>query len=165
MRCQFIKWNGAQCSREAVDARDGRCAYHNHQGRGAAAKTVSQQALAMARMPACEALYDIIDNWDRARCPRCLLPDSSSAMLRTIIRAAEVVLDRTGMGPRSTVELTAQSDGDVNLELMLPDERAEFFALVARFKELKARVRLRTEALGADVAERELPPMQAKRIM
>jgi len=156
MRCQFIKWNGVQCSREATNDRDKRCSTHGN--RGAAAKTVSQQALAMARMPACEALYDIIDNWDRARCPKCLLPDSSTKMLRTIIHAAQVVLDRTGMGPRSTVELQAQSDGDFNLELMLPDERAELFALTARFKELKARIRARTDALGGEVAERELPP-------
>lgn len=99
--------------------------------------------LALGRIPAIEALNQIIEQWDRNRCSMCGYPDASVKMLRTIVATATAILDRTGLGSRSTIELTKQDDGVLNLELLYPEEREELLAITARFKDLKTRLQER----------------------
>jgi hypothetical protein len=49
------------------------------------------------------------------------------------------------LGPKATLEVK-QSDGDMNLQLFTLEERAELSALMAQFRDLKERVRVRLMA-------------------
>lgn len=118
-----------------------------HGGATAAAKIKAEQAMALSRMPAIEALHVIIEQFLSKTCAACGLPTGDTDEKRVIVRTAQAILDRTGMGPKSMIELTQQSDGVVNLELLTDDERAELFGLLARVKELKAALRQR--AMGS----------------
>lgn len=114
-----------------------------HGGANPAAKIKSEQMLAQARLPACEALFLIIDRWHEATCATCGFPAGDIDTSKMIIRAAQVILDRTGIGPRSTVETVAQKDGDLDLDLMTDDEMARLDFLLNEVKALKTGVRAR----------------------
>jgi hypothetical protein len=133
---------GAPCKRE-VAAGLTRCNLH---GATAGAKIKAELMLAQSRLPVCEALYSIVDQFLTATCPTCNYPSGDPEAQRTIIRAAQVILDRTGMGPTSKVEVTPQSEGSVPLDLLTNDERAELIGLLARVKEIKDAVRARAVA-------------------
>jgi hypothetical protein len=53
-------------------------------------------------MPATEALFDIIDAYMRVRCEVCGQPSGDPG---PVIRAAQIVLDRTGFGPSASLTL------------------------------------------------------------
>jgi hypothetical protein len=132
--------SGLPCQRDVAPGFT-RCNLHG--GANPAAKIKAEQMLAQARMPACEALYDIIERYQLATCPTCLLPTGDIDQQKVIIRAAQVILDRSGMGPRSTVEHTKQTDGDLDLELLTDAEMQEMDLHLTALKELKTRVRQR----------------------
>jgi hypothetical protein len=104
--------------------------------------------LAIARMPACEALYDIIEQSQHDPCAACGYPKHDTDEQKVIIRAAQVILDRTGMGPRSTVEQVKQTDGDLDLELLTDEEMARMDFLLGELKTFKEGVRARLNALA-----------------
>lgn len=114
-----------------------------HGGASPAARIKAEQMLAIARLPACEALYTIIDRWSADVCGTCGFPSGDNDETRTIIRACQVILDRSGIGPRATLELAPQADGDVPYDLMTVDEQQHFAYLVAEFQALKATIRAR----------------------
>ena len=134
------KANGDPCQRQVFPGMT-RCNLHG--GANPAAKIKAEQMLAQARLPACEALYEIIDTWQRAECAICHHPSADVDMLKTIIRAAQVILDRTGVGPRSTVEVTKQSDGDLDLDLLTDVEMEQLDLLLGQLKDFKQGVRVR----------------------
>jgi hypothetical protein len=133
-----------------------RCSLHG--GASLAAKIKSEQMLAQARLPACEALYEIIETWSRKECALCGHPSGDTDMQRTIIRAAQVILDRTGMGPHAVLEITRQADGDLNLDMMSDAERSEFAAITSQFKALKQRVKQRLGMMPMLKVTAALPP-------
>jgi len=49
-------------------------------------------------------MFDILEQWQRSRCPVCGMPDGD---LTPVINAARVVLDRTGFGPSATMRVTS----------------------------------------------------------
>lgn len=148
--CGAIKSNGMPC-RAQVQTGFTRCRRH---GAGTPlAKVKAEQALAHARLPACEALFDIIDMWERDVCPICNYPSGDTDMLKTIIRASQVILDRAGMGPRATIEMVKQTDGDLDFDLMTDEEIAELDSLLGQLKQLKTTVHARIAA-----AVHDLPP-------
>lgn len=111
--------------------------------------------MSQARMPAIEALYTIIDQFNSNTCDTCGYPSGEAAVVRATIRACEVVLDRTGMPARSQVEVVSQSDGDLSLAMMNDDEKAELSMLISQLNSLKARVRER------HAANLDAPPQQS----
>jgi hypothetical protein len=47
------------------------------------------------------------------------------------------------MGPTAKLELTSQTDGALNLDMLTPEERARMLELIAAMREIKEAVRLR----------------------
>lgn len=119
-----------------------------HGGANPSAKIKAEQMMAIARLPAIEALYTIIDRFMAQTCAACGYPSGDTDEARAVIQACKTVLDRAGMGPSATLELTKQSDGDINLELLTLEERAALVGLLAQIKEIKDNVRKRQE-IGA----------------
>ncbi len=99
--------------------------------------------MALARMPAIESLYLILEQFSGHTCKACGYPDGSAEEKRMIVRTCTAVLDRTGMGSKSTLEITQSMDGALNLELLTEDERVELLGLVHRIKAIKGAIRQR----------------------
>lgn len=135
--------NGTPCKR---DVRPGFTACNLHGGENKAAKIKAEQMLAQSRIPACEALYTILDKWQSNTCATCGHPHGGTEEDRTIIAAAKVILDRTGMGPHSTVDIrNGQTETDLDLGRMTTEEIGELSALVAQLNDLKTRVARRID--------------------
>lgn len=139
------KANGDPCKRDVTPGMT-RCQLHG--GNNPAAKIKSEQLLAQARLPACEALFDIIDRWQRDTCPACNFPSGDVDTSKMIIRAAQVILDRTGLGPRSTIDMVPQKDGDLDLDLLTDGEMAQLDSLLGQVRDLKTQIRARLAHLA-----------------
>jgi hypothetical protein len=138
------KANGDPCKQQ-VKLGFTRCPLH-----GAAnpiSKIKAEQMLAIARIPAIEALYKILDQFDQNTCTTCGFPVGTAEEKRMIIQACRTILDRTGMGPHSTFTLTPQTDGPLNLEILTPEERGELLGHLAQIKAIKDTIRKR-QVLG-----------------
>jgi hypothetical protein len=114
-----------------------------HGGNTPAAKFKAQQALALARMPAIEALHSIIEQFLEKTCGACGYPSGDTDEQRSVIAAAKITLDRTEMGPTLKHQITSSSTADLNLDLLTTEEKAELIGLLARVKEIKAILRHR----------------------
>lgn len=128
-----------------------------HGGLSPSSLTKAQMALAALRNPAIEilfnaltALHEIIEQWRSNTCPHCMYPIGNTEEKEAIIKAAAnaaksaaLVLDRTGLGPKATVEVVTQSDGTIDLRQLTLEERAELAALLAQVRDFKSRVMLR----------------------
>lgn len=158
-QCQGLsRTTGLPCKRQASVGMD-YCQLHG--GANPASKIKAEQMLAQARLPACEALYTIIEQHQSKPCGTCGFPSGDPQELKIILRACQVILDRSGMGPRSTVEMVPQSDGDENLDHWTVEEIANLDYLLEAMDDLKARVRLR---LGALVAQSNAAPVDPKEV-
>jgi hypothetical protein len=118
-----------------------RCSLHG--GKGPASIIKAQTMMATARLPAIEALYTILEQFESSRCGLCGFPTGDTDEKRMIIQACRTVLDRCGMGPSQTINTAPQKDADLNIELLTPEERGELYALLAQVNELRARVHQR----------------------
>lgn len=121
-----------------------------HGGANPSAKIKAEQMLAQARIPACEALFEIIESWSRDTCQTCHHPSGDTDRVRSIIRACQVILDRTGMGPHSVIELTKQTDGDIDLRLLTPEENEKLVRHLHGIKAIKETIRTRQAGTGAE---------------
>jgi hypothetical protein len=66
-----------------------------------------------------------------------------------VIRACQVILDRTGFPARNVLEVKT-SDGDrLDLSKLTTEERGEMTALVAQMRDLKNRIKERIRPSGA----------------
>jgi hypothetical protein len=140
--------SGEPCKMRVVKGTT-RCFLHG--GVAPQSKIKAEMALALVRVPAVQVLHAIIEQYMDTQCATCGYPTGDNDAQRTVIQAAKATLDRTGMGPSSKVELTTQSDGALNLELLTPDERAEMLALGMRIQEIKDRVRARQYGLADEL--------------
>lgn len=127
-----------------------------HGGNSPAAKTKAETMLALARIPAIEAIHKvlevserIIDQFMDDTCLTCGYPkgdvEEKEALIRALRTTAQTcasILDRTGMGPTAKLELV-QSDGNLDTTAMTDLEKAEMVAIAAQYRELKERVRAR----------------------
>lgn len=114
--------------------------------------------LAQARIPGIEALHEIINQFLEHTCAACGYPTGDTETQRTVISAARVVLDRTQMGPSSTVHVNSNGEAsDLNLASLNDDERAELACLVGQLTALKARVRDRLNAIMSTGSEDDAP--------
>lgn len=162
-----IKANGDPCPNNVVPGTF-RC--HLHGGKAPTAKTKSETALALIRHPSIEILWtalltlnEMLLQAQLPTCAACGYPVKDNDEKDTIVKTAfstaktvQMILDRTGLGPTSKLEVK-QSDGDIDLQSMTLEERGEMIALLAQLKALKQRIRDRVMALPVGkVSQREL---------
>lgn len=117
------------------------CWYHGARSPGA--KHTAERALAIARMPAIEALHTIIHNWQTHTCPVCREPDPRAEALHPVIRAAQIILDRTGFGPRAVLEVQKPESADLDIAALTDDERQQLGNLLGQLRTLKGAIRAR----------------------
>ncbi len=96
------KANGLPCQRVCAPGFN-RCNLHG--GHSPLARQAAQRALAAAALPAAQVLFDILDRYQSDTCPHCCMPRGDPT---PVIRAAQIVLDRTGFHPSVSVELSRQ---------------------------------------------------------
>src|SRR5882672_9624033 len=104
MDCGKLTSRGTPCKRQCVP---GLTVCNMHGGNSPQAKAKAENMLAQARIPGIEALHEIINQFLEHTCAACGYPTGDSEQQRTVIAAAKVVLDRTQMGPSSTVHVNA----------------------------------------------------------
>lgn len=90
---------GGPCKRAVVLGAT-RCSLHG--GHTPAARQAASEALARAALPAAEVMFDIINDWKKTKCELCGMPSGDPG---PVIRAAQIVLDRTGFAATARVEL------------------------------------------------------------
>ncbi len=139
----YIKSNGEPCGNHCSKGGVTRCNLHG--GHNKASKIKADQMMAQCRLPAIETLYSLIDQFSRDTCAICGFPKGDTDEKRMIIRACQTTLDRSGMGPHSTLDLVRQTDGDLPLALLTDDERDTLRAALGRINEVKTIVRARQE--------------------
>lgn len=105
--------------------------------------------MAQCRLPAVEALFSILEQFESNMCPTCGFPKGDTEEKRMIVRACQTILDRAGMGPHAVLEIARQLDGDINLDALTDEERGSLLAHLAEIKEIKAAVRARQQQLTA----------------
>jgi hypothetical protein len=119
-----------------------RCALHGAKSPAAIRK--AEMALALARMPAIEHLYEMLEQYAKDTCPVCNYPKRDSEQARVEIRLCQTILDRTGLGPKASLDVNHKhSEDGLNVDHLLPDERERVLVLVTELKQIKSRVRAR----------------------
>lgn len=127
-----------------------------HGGSTPVAKFKAEMAMAMLRMPAIEALHEVLElqltitrQFQENTCPTCGYPKGDTDELQAIakvisviVRQAQTILDRTGIAPRAILEVK-QSDGDFDLKALTDDERSRMMALLGELRAVKEEVRRR----------------------
>jgi hypothetical protein len=118
--CGATNRDGTACKRAPI--RGGtRCTLHG--GNSPLARMKASEALAAAAWPAAEVLFEIIERWKERVCPTCGLPKGDPT---AVIRAAQVVLDRTGFHPSMTLEVAQGSTSRVHEYMAwVPQEQLE----------------------------------------
>jgi hypothetical protein len=100
--CGASNRDGTACRRAPIRGGN-RCTMHG--GNSPLARMKAAETLAAAAWPAAEVLFEIIERWKEQTCPTCGLPKSDPT---PVIRAAQVVLDRTGHHPSLSVHVNPQ---------------------------------------------------------
>jgi len=149
--CSALRNNGKDCKNTC---KPGFTVCHMHGGGTPTAKAAAEKALALLRVPAVEALYkameslvQTIDQFDEDTCATCGYPRGDAEEKEALIRACRslsqtcsMVLDRTGLGPRSTLEIK-QSDGDFDIKALTDHEREQMMQLLGMLRALKQSVK------------------------
>lgn len=142
------KWDGSPC-RSGVVLGSTRCAMHG--GKNPASRIRAELLASSMRIPALEALFGMLDQLESDTCPACMFPRKDADEKKLLLAVIRTVLDRTGMGPSSKLELTNQTDGALDLRFLSEAERTELVGIIARVGELKALVRKRMAASPSEV--------------
>jgi len=143
----YICASGRPCKR---DVRPGFTRCNLHGGANPAAKIKAEQLMAQSRLPAIEALFSILDQFAANTCATCGFPRGDTDEKRMIVRTCQTILDRAGMGPHAILEIARQGDGDINLDVLLPEERGELLAHLAQIREIKGRARARQQQIAVN---------------
>lgn len=159
MQCATIRTNGIQCKREV---KPGFTTCYMHGGATPTAKIKAEHYMALLRFPAIEVLQNALESlnsiMDRHReptCAACGYPDKGDideqeSVIKACVGAARtcaMILDRTGLGPTSTLEVK-QSEGTLDLRLLTPEEKARMIGVLTELRELKADVFRRLNTLA-----------------
>lgn len=112
--------NGLPC-RRSPKAGYPVCRKHGERAPQTVAK--AERLLAVARMPAIENLMDELDQAQEEQCPTCGYPSRSLKYRKHIAAISFKLLDRTGFGPRSSIDLTAKTVDEHHIDVStLSDE-------------------------------------------
>ena len=98
MICGAKKRNGQPCRLPAMKHTT-RCRIHG--GASPLARHKVQEILASAAMPAVTFLLRVLEDWERTTCRYCGFPRGDPG---PVIKAAQVVLDRSGFHPTLTIQ-------------------------------------------------------------
>src|SRR4051812_22819568 len=94
MKCAFVHQDGARAGRQCGrSVAVGYTVCNFHGGANPAAKQAAERALAVARMPAIEALLMIVEQFLEVTCATCGYPRHDSDEQRVVVRAAQTILD------------------------------------------------------------------------
>lgn len=163
--------DGRPCKMQVIPGST-RCFMHG--GQSPAAKIKAETQLALIRMPAIETLYRAMELLDKMieqalddTCTACGYPKWHDVEERAeAIKACRVVgqnvaaiLDRTGLGPSSKLQVTQDTDSDLDLRHLTDDERSRMLALFAQYRALKEEIKMRLHgtAFGVPPAEQQKP--------
>jgi hypothetical protein len=136
----YIKRNGRPCMKDCSKLGT-RCSLHS--GESPIAKVAAERAMALARLPGAEALLDMIEQWHAETCQSCGFPSADPHIVRNVLRAIQMVLDRTGMPPVMRVETVTNSDFEFVLDHLTPSELEQFARIMGEYKALKAAIKAR----------------------
>lgn len=106
--------NGLPC-RRAPKAGYPVCRKHGERAPQTVAK--AERLLAIARMPAIEVLIDELDQAQENECPTCGYPARNLKYRKHIAAISFKLLDRTGFGPRSSIDLTAKAVDEHHIDV------------------------------------------------
>jgi len=131
------------------------CRKHGERAPQTVAK--AERLLAIARMPAIEVLLDQLDQAQEVQCVTCGFPAMSIKYMKHIAQISFKLLDRTGFGPRSTIDLNAKTLGDQQLDvsLLTDEEFTELSGLLDSLNNFKTKVNAR---LAGNVVRETLAP-------
>jgi hypothetical protein len=88
----------------------------------------------------------MIEQWHEDVCAHCGFPSADPHIVKNILRAIQLTLDRTGLPPVMKIETVPQSDGDLRVDNFTESQLAEFCQIMAMFKDFKQRVTASTQA-------------------
>lgn len=129
----------------------------NHGQRAPQTIAKAERLLAVARMPAIQVLLDELDQYQEETCETCGYPHHTLKARKHISVIAFKLLDRTGFGPRSTIDLTARKleDAPRDVAQLTEEEFQELSGMLAEEDRFWARVQARG---AADAARKVLAP-------
>lgn len=105
----------------------------------------AERILAVARMPAVEWILDELDRAHADTCVECGYPHHTLKERKRVDALAFKLLDRTGLGPRQTIDINKGKDNESEflLDQLNAEEKKIMAGLMMQLNELKARVRMR----------------------
>jgi hypothetical protein len=106
--------NGLPCRRSP---RAGYPVCRKHGERAPQTVAKAERLLAIARMPAIEVLIDELDQAQEHECPTCGYPARNLKYRKHIAAISFKLLDRTGFGPRSSIDLTAKAVDEHHIDV------------------------------------------------
>lgn len=171
--CGAIRANGQTCTKFC---KPGFTKCYLHGGAGPSAKAKAEHTMALLRVPALEVLHNVletlnttIDQFNEFTCAACGYPkgdvEEKEAIIKACIgavRAAQTVLDRTGLGPTSKLEVR-QTDGDMDVKSLTDGERERMMSILGELRSLKAEIR--TRQLGGTTPQDMDAPSTPPQIM
>lgn len=131
--------NGLPC-RRSPKAGYPVCRKHGERAPQTVAK--AERLLAIARMPAIEVLMDELDQAQEDECPTCGYPARGLKYRKHIAAISFKLLDRTGFGPRSSIDLTAKTvdEHHIDVSTLSDAEAEELGKLLDALDEFKTRI-------------------------
>lgn len=131
-----------------------------HGSRAPQTMAKAERVLAVARMPAVEWVLDELDRANADTCHECGYPHHSLKERKRIDALAFKLLDRTGLGPRQTIDVNSRKvdDNDLMLDRLNEDEKNCLAGLIRQLNDLKARVHMRLNG-ATEVVEGEGHPL------
>lgn len=105
----------------------------------------AERVLAVARMPAVEWILDELDRAHADTCHECGYPRHNLKERKRVDALAFKLLDRTGLGPRQTIDINKgkNDETDFLLDQLNAEEKQTLAGLMIQLNELKARVKTR----------------------
>lgn len=113
----------------------------------------AERALAVARMPAIEWIRDALDQATEETCNECGFPRHGLKERKRIDMLAFKLLDRTGLGPKATLDINPRSETVFDVSVLTVEEAFELDQLLEVMEAFKTRVVAR---LGRDEAQKML---------
>jgi hypothetical protein len=147
-RCGSLQTaNGLPCRRTP---KIGYTVCRKHGDRAPQTMAKAERLLAVARIPAIEGLLDELDQYDEETCDTCGYPRHTLKERKYITGIRFRLLDRLGMGPRTTVDLVARrlEDQPLDVTVLTDEEFEELGGLLAQLEQFKRRIRARLAPAG-----------------
>lgn len=125
------------------------CRKHGERAPATVAK--AERLLAIARQPAIEWIVDAIDQANETTCGSCGFPRHGLKERKRIDSLTFKLLDRTGFGPRQTIDLNAKTqDSGVDVSNFNETELAQLDVILRAMDDLQLSVQMRCARTAAE---------------